>query len=320
MLFFIDFSLFKPYNFYINLWEAVFMTTRRNSNLYINKSMKTTVHLQKVLHFIETTITPDFVDSPEVHDFWEVVFLESGEAQVLADGVALPLLAGEVFFHKPGEAHSIKAMGSPVHAFFISFYSSSKMMSLFEGVKLSLSSEEKKLLYKLFDEARRIFQKGSRPTDPKAFVSKSLLPDAPLGAQQLYRIYLEAFLILCAREKEKNITVYDNIEDLEKVIMENILAHMTEHLYDSFSVCQLCTALNYSKTYLSTLFKKHRGVSLMYYYNALKIKEAKKLLAAHSVSETAYKLDFNNPYYFAKVFKKYEGITPSAYRKKHTPS
>lgn len=295
------------------------MATSRNSNLYINKSMQTTIHLQKILHFIATTITPDFVDSPEVHDFWEVVFLESGEALVELDGNRVRLLAGEVIFHKPGETHSIKAIGGDISAFFISFYSSSKTMSLFEGLKLSLSSEQKKLIYKLYDEARSIFAKGTRPYDPKAFVSKSLLPDTPLGAQQLYRIYLEAFLILCAREKEKNITVYDTIEEFEKVLIEKILDVMAECLYDSFSISHLCSLLNYSKTYLSTLFKKHRGVSIMYYYNSLKIKEAKKLLSAHSVSETAYKLDFGTPYYFTKVFKKYEGITPSQYKNKYTP-
>lgn len=193
-------------------------------------------------------------------------------------------------------------------------------MSLFEGLKISLSPEQKKLFYKLCDEARTIFQKGVRRFDPKAFVSKSLLPDAPLGAQQLYRIYLEAFLILCAREKEKNITVYDSMEEFEKIMLEKMLDIMTEHLYDSFSINLLCSALNYSKTYLSTLFKKHRGVSLMHYYNALKIKEAKKLLSSHSVSETAYRLSFNTPYYFTKVFKKYEGLSPSEYKKKHTPA
>ena len=56
----------------------------------------------------------------------------------------------------------------------------------------------------------------------------------------------------------------------------------------------------------------------MNYYNSLKIKEAKKLIRdkGYSVSETARMLDFNNPYYFSKVFKQYEGISPSEYKTK----
>jgi len=292
------------------------MIPLRNSNMYINKSMKSTVRVQKILHFISTSITPDFVDTPEVHDFWEIVYLESGEAIVDADGTLIHLLAGEAIFHKPGEIHSIKAFNGTINAFFISFYSPSKIMSLFDGLKISLSSEQKKIIYKLYDEARNIFVKGSRPYDSKAFVSKSLLPDAPLGAQQLYRLYLEEFLIVCARAKEKNITIFDNKEDFEKVIIEKILDIMSECLYTSFSIDYLCSMLNYSKTYLSTLFKKHRGISIMSFYNSLKIKEAKKLLKrnGYSVSETARMLNYNNPYYFAKVFKKHEGMTPSSYK------
>lgn len=292
------------------------MIPQTNSNLYINKSMKTTVSVQKILHFISTSIEPDFVDTAEVHDFWEIVYLESGEAIVDADGAQIHLLAGEAIFHKPGEAHSIKAYNGTITAFFISFYSSNKVMSLFNGLKISLSSEQKKIINKLYDEARNIFVKGTRPYDPKAFVSKSLLPHTPLGAQQLYRLYLEEFLLLCARLKEENIIVYDDKDKFEKVIIEKILDLMSECLYTSFSIEYLCNMLNYSKTYLSNLFKKHRGVSIMSFYNSLKIKEAKKLLGKNgcSVSDTARILNYNNPYYFAKVFKKHEGITPSAYR------
>lgn len=210
------------------------MVPLSSSNMYINKSMKTTVSVQKILHFISTTIAPDFVDTAEVHDFWEIVYLESGEAIVDADGTLTHLFAGEAIFHKPGEVHSIKAFNGTIDAFFISFYSTSKVMSLFDGLKLSLSSEQKKIIYRLYDEARNIFAKGTRPYDSKAFVSKSLLPHTPLGAQQLYRIYLEAFLIVCARSKEKSMTIYDNKEEFEKVIIEKILDIMSECLYTAF--------------------------------------------------------------------------------------
>ena len=55
----------------------------------------------------------------------------------------------------------------------------------------------------------------------------------------------------------------------------------------------------------------------MNYYNLMKIKEAKKLLSKNSVSEVSRLLSFNNPYYFSRVFKKYEGISPSEYKAKN---
>ena len=44
----------------------------------------------------------NFTHTPEKHDFWEIVYLESGEAIVKADGREHILLAGEAYFHNPG--------------------------------------------------------------------------------------------------------------------------------------------------------------------------------------------------------------------------
>ena len=86
-------------------------------NKYINKSMKTTVSVQKIVHFIATIISEDFVDKSEKHDFWEIVYLESGEALVSADDREVRLLPGDAYFHKPGEAHSIKAVNGAITVF-----------------------------------------------------------------------------------------------------------------------------------------------------------------------------------------------------------
>lgn len=289
------------------------------SSKYINKSMNNTVNVRKILHFISTMIEPDFVDEAEKHDFWEIVYIEAGEAVVYADGNSERLFAGEVYFHKPGEAHSIKAVGAPITVFFISFCSTSKIMTIFENLKISLSSEQEKLIYKMCDEARNIFERGTRPTDPDSFVSKSLLPNPPLGSQQLYKLHLEELLLSLATavEKEKNIVTYDSKENLEKLILEKITAMLSENIYSSVTIEQISKSVNYSRTYISTLFKKHRKTSIINYYNSLKIKKAKKLLCEKSVSEVSLLLGFNNPYYFSRVFKKYEGISPSEYRRKN---
>ena len=296
------------------------MIINAKMNTYINRGMNTTVSVQKIVHFISTIIREDFVDREEKHDFWEIVYLESGEAEICADSSSFRLLSGEAYFHKPGEAHSIRAVNSPITVFFISFYSSSKFMAIFEGLKISLSEEERHLINKIYDEARNIFKKGTRDSDPDAFVSKSLLADPPLGSQQLYKLYLEELLLTTAREaeKQKNIVTYNSKENLEKMIVERITELLSKKVYSTITIDEICVVLNYSKTYLSTLFKSHRKTSIMNYYNALKIKEAKKLIRdkGYSVSEVSRMLDFNNPYYFSKVFKRYEGITPSEYKVK----
>ena len=53
----------------------------------------------------------------------------------------------------------------------------------------------------------------------------------------------------------------------------------------------------------------------MQYYNSLKIKESKKLIKSkkYSICEISEMLNFNSPYYFSNVFKKFENMSPSEY-------
>lgn len=292
----------------------------RRRNLYINRTMATTVNIKKIVYFSTMKLTKQYLDSHEIHDFWEMVYLESGEAVVAAGDKEMHLLPGEVIFHKPGEAHCIKnASDNPSQPFFISFYSTSKLLHLFKGLKTTLDEEQKVLIYKLYNEAKKIFSRNLRAYDKNSFSSKGLLPKSPLGAQQLYKMHLEELLILIARnfKKNKEIIVYNSKEELEKIIYQKMIELISKRLYSFLSVEDLCMELNYGRTYLSAIFKKYSGTSIMQYYNSLKIKEAKKLIKSkkYSISEISEMLKFNSPYYFSHVFKKFEGVSPSEYKK-----
>jgi AraC-like DNA-binding protein len=72
----------------------------------------------------------------------------------------------------------------------------------------------------------------------------------------------------------------------------------------------------YSKTYLNGVFKEIKGVTIMQYYQDLKINEAKKLLTKkESISSVSEKLCFESPQYFSKAFKAKVGKTPTKYKK-----
>lgn len=43
----------------------------------------------------------------EAHPFWEMVYIDKGEAQITAGEKVFTLSQGEAYFHKPGEWHNI---------------------------------------------------------------------------------------------------------------------------------------------------------------------------------------------------------------------
>lgn len=77
------------------------------------------------------------------------------------------------------------------------------------------------------------------------------------------------------------------------------------------SLCHLSTS------YFSRIFTQETGESFTVYTAKLKIEWAKQLLEKTdlSVTQISDELAFNAPGYFIKVFKKYEGVTPSVYKK-----
>lgn len=74
---------------------------------------------------------------------------------------------------------------------------------------------------------------------------------------------------------------------------------------------------NFSPNYLSQLFIKFSGDGFVEYVSAARIAKAKKMLARGEghIYEIAQRLGFDNAFYFSKVFKKYESVSPREYLK-----
>ena len=74
--------------------------------------------------------------------------------------------------------------------------------------------------------------------------------------------------------------------------------------------------LGMSPRYLSDMLKAETGKTAMDHIHLFLMDEAKNLLLdpTSSISETAYKLGFEYPQYFSRLFKKKVGVSPTAYR------
>ncbi len=81
------------------------------------------------------------------------------------------------------------------------------------------------------------------------------------------------------------------------------------------SVEWMASQLNVSHRYMSDTIKAETGKTAIEQIHLFIIEEAKGLLLNpnYSISETAYKLGFEYPNYFSKLFKKKVGMTPKEY-------
>jgi len=74
-----------------------------------------------------------------------------------------------------------------------------------------------------------------------------------------------------------------------------------------------------SYEYLSQVFKKYSGITIVSYIHQLRVQRAKFLLENTElpVVEIAKEIGFDDPFYFSKIFKKMEGMSPTQYRNIH---
>jgi len=144
--------------------------------------------------------------------------------------------------------------------------------------------------------------------------------DAPVfGAQQMVESSIEKLLIYLVRRqilKNEDIVFVMNSEELENSLSNDIIKLLKSRVYSNISLDEISQQTFYSKTFLNGIFKKSTGMTIMKYYNMLKIQEAKKLLRdSIPVAAIANQLNFESATYFTKVFKKYTQMTPTEYKK-----
>ncbi|NLR31994.1 helix-turn-helix transcriptional regulator [Lactobacillus sp. ZJLC3-7] len=73
---------------------------------------------------------------------------------------------------------------------------------------------------------------------------------------------------------------------------------------------------------MSRQFKQVTGETLIAFINRYRIKMAQQYLRHRpdSVTDVAFRVDFNDVTYFKRVFKSYTGMTPLAYLRGSTPT
>lgn len=89
------------------------------------------------------------------------------------------------------------------------------------------------------------------------------------------------------------------------------------HYNEQISLQHIANELHISYSYLSAYFNTHYKESFNDYLNKIRIEKAKEFLVDPNVqiSYISELTGYSSPGYFAKVFKKMLGVTPSAYRR-----
>lgn len=262
------------------------------------------------VHYFE--YSPDYKFVGETHPFWEMIYIDKGEALITSDKSDFLLSQGEAYFHRPGEWHNITSNKTAPSVAIITFECTGEAMRFFEDKRLRVGQKQKELISKIISEYTNCFK---TPLNRVFCYSLARRSDPVFGSQQLLKNYIAELLILFIRsslpDRQYSLISKNNYDTLLNVIVNYMHAHLGETV--TMAELEKCSSLN--KSTINHLFMQAFETSPIQYFLTLKIDRAKQLLREdnYNVSQISELLGYSAIHYFSRQFKKFTGMSPVEY-------
>ncbi len=103
----------------------------------------------------------------------------------------------------------------------------------------------------------------------------------------------------------------------DNVRLNRVLNYVREHFKEPLSIPEMADYTSMTEPSFCRYFKGTTGKSFIQFLNEYRLVHAVKLLSEEnmSIQEVCYASGFNNYSHFTKLFKQFQGRTPSDYRK-----
>lgn len=227
------------------------------------------------------------------HPYFELLFFLEGKANIDAGSESVDVLGFDVVIYPPGLEHA-EHLDLRHRQEVICLWADIRSTPAFgHAIKLL---DERGTLRSLFDMVYDEFT-SNRPRS------------AELISSYLRTIFLQVLQHFSEPPRDST------------SLVERSLGYIHEHYSRDFHIDELASQLAVSPSYLFRLFKRKMQVAPMHYRNMVRIDKAKLLLADQrlTVDDVADRVGFEDPKYFARVFRDLAGTTPSGYRRARLP-
>ncbi|MGY0036504.1 helix-turn-helix domain-containing protein [Pedobacter sp. NJ-S-72] len=231
-----------------------------------------------------------------------IVHITRGSAKQQVDADLVSIKENEILFVRQGNVTSLKEVSPDAAGHMILFedqtlnqlLSKQELIKLFSAnISIHLSQESSSWLTSLFE----LLSIELYYPNPNLSICYSLLQ---AGLQKIFT---------SSKELNKSINRSTEITfNFKELVYKHYLQHRTILFYAG--------ELSVSENYLHRCIKETIGESPKEWINKVSILQSQLLLQdlTKSVSEIAFELNYGDPSYFGRLFKKITGVTPSEYR------
>ena len=149
----------------------------------------------------------------------------------------------------------------------------------------------------------------------------------PYDEEELYMTVEEAMRLVDQHYKtmeedkadEEELVETEDSDDIRfSLLKEKVESYISEHFTEEISMHDIAHVMNYSESYFCKLFKQCFKVNFTTYLANHRIEKAKSMLEdpLTNIKVVGISCGYPDSNYFARVFKRATGLTPTEYRKK----
>lgn len=254
------------------------------------------------------------------HQFFEILFVVSGECKNIVDQTELSLKKGDICFLSPDAPHTLM-----IHRHDTIVYSIVVRTTTFERAFSNLYNKDD-IISDFFAHALYTNSSHTTPfllchTDCEDSLLQLIeqIVNEQLNQEKfsdrIINIYFELFIAELLRRHEQHFTVGKAAKNVGKINITAMLRYIQDN-YKTLTLPQAASFFNCSEAYFSRIIKKYTGQNFVDIIKKIKLKNATELLLEgnKAVSDIIEEIGYTDSSHFYKIFKTNYGMTPIQYK------
>lgn len=258
--------------------------------------------------------------TPHKNRGMEITYIEKGMLEWMVEGVSEKVESGSIYFTLPWQVHGSLNPKEPDNTIWhILFhleedYPRPRKQFRFPQC-LSFSAAEMKTL-------SAVFSSSTKHCFPASEAMRRLMPEL-IGelqsSHELREAHTQTLLRAVLVELKRIVsgeTVSERAHSWSEKRVQDLLSELDVTCGHHWTLAEMADFCGIQRTRLNTLFQKLTGSTPMEYLGRLRMERAKTMLRETDmkVIDIAFECGFSSSQYFANMFKRSTGPSPSAYR------
>ena len=254
------------------------------------------------------------IKQPHYHDCHQILYVTGGSAQIRVNEAQYQVKAGDLVIFSRLEQHAVTGQSWDYQRYVLKI-----------APELPAGSEQTYRIYAILLNRPKGFYNVIDVQQQQEAVS-SLFErilrewnDAQPMQEALLDLLVQQLLIYGYRRIPE---VFSAMEDGGLELVQQIQTQFQRDYKNTITLHDLAQTYNISSSYLSHLFKKATGSSVMGYLQSCRIAAAKKYLAETNlrIGEIVEQCGFSDTSNFSRTFRSTTGLSPTDFRKKYQKS